>query len=185
MCVFVLPCARHTMVRQSPGWWTRQSFLCRSIQSSRAGQRENRLLEHSVVSARRRRPRVPRECGEGHRIQKKPPSPSHRNRSAHSMHQMPMLKGKDTCSRHSEGCSEDWDDPRQEGQGNGETYRSRAPLVGMLRAKPRTPVCWKYGMLKMLAAMTATESEGFTKNPCLPRIMFRSLGRREDQRKTF
>ena len=39
-----------------------------------------------------------------------------------------------------------------------ETYRSRAPLVGMLRAKPRTPVCWKYGMLKMLAAMTATES---------------------------
>lgn len=57
--------------------------------------------------------------------------------------------------------------------------------MGMLRAKPRTPVCWKYGMLKMLAAMTATESEGFTKKPCLPRIMFRSFGRRETQSKTF
>lgn len=65
------------------------------------------------------------------------------------------------------------------------TYRSRAPLVGMLRAKPRTPVCWKYGMLKMLAAMTATESEGFTKNPRLPRIMFRSLGEGGFEGKSF
>lgn len=60
------------------------------------------------------------------------------------------------------------------GPGSQDTHLSRAPLVGMLRAKPRTPVCWKYGMLKMLAAMTATESEGFTKKPCLPRIMLRS-----------
>lgn len=82
---------------------------------------------------------------------------------------MSELKGEGGCSRLCEGLLGN--------QVGGETYRSRAPLVGMLRAKPRTPVCWKYGMLKMLAAMTATESEGFTKNPCLPRIMFRSFGR--------
>ena len=93
------------------------------------------------------------------------------------MHQMSELKGEEGCSRHYEGLLGK--------QGSGETYRSRAPLVGMLRAKPRTPVCWKYGMLKMLAAMTATESEGFTKNPCLPRIMFRSFGRRGIQREIF
>lgn len=93
------------------------------------------------------------------------------------MHQMPRLQGEEESSGHREEPGE--------GRGNGETYRSRAPLVGMLRAKPRTPVCWKYGMLKMLAAMTATESEGFTKNPCLPRIMFRSFGRRGIQRKIF
>ena len=77
---------------------------------------------------------------------------------------MSELKGEEGCSQRYEGLLGN--------EGSGETYRSRAPLVGMLRAKPRTPVCWKYGMLKMLAAMTATESEGFTKNPCLPRIMF-------------
>lgn len=82
---------------------------------------------------------------------------------------MPWLEGEEECSKHRKGPAE--------GQGNRETYLSRAPLVGMLRAKPRTPVCWKYGMLKMLAAMTATESEGFTKKPCLPRIMFRSFER--------
>lgn len=53
-------------------------------------------------------------------------------------------------------------------------YLSKAPLVGMLRASPLTPVFWKYGMLLMLAAMTATESEGFTKKPCLPSTMLRS-----------
>lgn len=53
-------------------------------------------------------------------------------------------------------------------------YLSNAALVGMLRAKPLTPVCWKYGMQKMLSAMTATESDGLTKKPCLPRIMLRS-----------
>lgn len=53
-------------------------------------------------------------------------------------------------------------------------YLSNAALVGMLRAKPLTPVCWKYGMQKMLSAMTATESEGLTKKPCLPRTMLRS-----------
>jgi len=29
-------------------------------------------------------------------------------------------------------------------------------------------------MQKMFAAMTATESEGFTKKPCFPRIILRS-----------
>ena len=53
-------------------------------------------------------------------------------------------------------------------------YLSKAELVGMLRAKPLTPVCWKYGMQKMLSAITATESGGLTKKPCLPRIMLRS-----------
>lgn len=53
-------------------------------------------------------------------------------------------------------------------------YLSNAALVGMLRAKPLTPVCWKYGMQKMLSAMTATESHGLTKKPCFPRIMLRS-----------
>lgn len=41
-------------------------------------------------------------------------------------------------------------------------YLSKAALVGMLRAKPLTPVCWKYGMQKMLSAITATESDGLT-----------------------
>lgn len=53
-------------------------------------------------------------------------------------------------------------------------YLSKAALVGMLRAKPLTPVCWKYGMQKMLSAMTATESDGLMKKPCVPRIMLRS-----------
>lgn len=53
-------------------------------------------------------------------------------------------------------------------------YLSSAPLVGMLRASPLTPVFWKYGMQVILAAMAATESEGFTKKPCLPRTMLRS-----------
>lgn len=53
-------------------------------------------------------------------------------------------------------------------------YLSNAALVGMLRAKPLTPVCWKYGMQKMLSAMTATESDGLMKKPCVPRIMLRS-----------
>lgn len=103
--------------------------------------------------------------------------------SREMLQQLAMLEGEDACSRHSEDIMKNGD-LRQVGP-RMETYRSRAPLVGMLRAKPRTPVCWKYGMLKMLAAMTATESEGFTKNPCLPRIMFRSFGRREIQSKTF
>lgn len=103
--------------------------------------------------------------------------------SREMLQQLAMLEGEDACSRHSEDIMKNGD-LRQVGPRT-ETYRSRAPLVGMLRAKPRTPVCWKYGMLKMLAAMTATESEGFTKNPCLPRIMFRSFGRREIQSKTF
>lgn len=50
-------------------------------------------------------------------------------------------------------------------------YLSKAALVGMLRAKPLTPVCWKYGMQKMLSAITATESEGVRKKLCWPRIM--------------
>ncbi|KAG7227272.1 hypothetical protein INR49_000276 [Caranx melampygus] len=45
-------------------------------------------------------------------------------------------------------------------------YLSKAALVGMLRAKPLTPVCWKYGMQKMLSAMTATESDGCNRECC-------------------
>lgn len=53
-------------------------------------------------------------------------------------------------------------------------YLSRAVLVAMLRPKPRTPCCLKYGMAERLAAMMATESDGFTKKPFSPRIMQRS-----------
>lgn len=59
-----------------------------------------------------------------------------------------------------------------------EIYRFRVSLVGMLRVKSRISVCWKYGMLKMLVVMIVTEFEGFTKNLCLFRIMFRFFGRR-------
>ena len=53
-------------------------------------------------------------------------------------------------------------------------HLSTAPLVGILRAYPFTPVFWKYGMASMLAAMTARESQGETKNAFFPRIMLRS-----------
>ena len=51
---------------------------------------------------------------------------------------------------------------------------SRAALVGILRAKPLMPVCLKYLMQSALAAITARLSQGETKKPFLPRIMFRS-----------
>lgn len=51
---------------------------------------------------------------------------------------------------------------------------SIAALVGILRATPFNPVLTKYGMHMALSAMTATESDGVTKNPCCPRIMLRS-----------
>lgn len=51
---------------------------------------------------------------------------------------------------------------------------SIAALVGILRATPFSPVLTKYGMHMALSAMTATESDGVTKNPCWPRIMLRS-----------
>lgn len=53
-------------------------------------------------------------------------------------------------------------------------YLSRAVLVAMLLAKPLTPCCLKKGMAARLAAMTASESDGFTKKPFSPRIMYRS-----------
>lgn len=51
------------------------------------------------------------------------------------------------------------------------SYLSRAVLVAILLAKPLTPCCLKYGMAERLAAMMATESDGFTKKPFSPRIM--------------
>ena len=46
--------------------------------------------------------------------------------------------------------------------------------MGMLRAKPLTPVFLKYGIASRLAAITARESHGDTKKPFLPMIMLRS-----------
>mmetsp|Transcript_7056 Transcript_7056/g.25105 ORF Transcript_7056/g.25105 Transcript_7056/m.25105 type:complete len:316 (+) Transcript_7056:268-1215(+) len=50
--------------------------------------------------------------------------------------------------------------------------RSSAPLVGMLRAHPPRPPA-KYGIALWFAAITATESDGVTKN-CWPSTMLRS-----------
>lgn len=53
-------------------------------------------------------------------------------------------------------------------------YLSRAVLVATLLAKPLTPCCLKKGTAARLAAMTASESDGLTKKPFSPRIMYRS-----------
>lgn len=51
---------------------------------------------------------------------------------------------------------------------------SSAPAVGILRAKPLTPVRLKYGIHSRLFANTASESFGVTKKASWPRIMLRS-----------
>lgn len=58
---------------------------------------------------------------------------------------------------------------------------SIAAPVGMLRATPFNPALAKYGIHFALSAITATESDGVTKNPFCPRIMLRSC--REKKRK--
>ena len=63
-------------------------------------------------------------------------------------------------------------------------HLSRAAPVGMLRAKPRTPVRRKYGMQSMLLPMTASESHGVTKNAFSPRIMLRSCASQSEQKTT-
>lgn len=57
--------------------------------------------------------------------------------------------------------------------------RSKAHILER-RPSPRE----RYGMQLALAARTATESEGVTKKPFLPRIMFRSCGKKKRERKS-
>lgn len=59
-------------------------------------------------------------------------------------------------------------------------YLSMAPAVGIDLANPLTPVFWKYGIHSKLAANTANESDGVTKNAFLPKIMFRSYKKSEN-----